>query len=308
MIYKCAAELIGRTPLIALNNIKEKFSLKANLIAKAELFNPAGSIKDRAALEMIKDAEQSGKLKKGTTIIETTSGNTGIGLASVGCAMGYKVIIIMPDTMSVERRMLMKAYGAEVVLSDGALGMSGTIAKAEEIQKEMPDSIIMGQFTNPANPEAHYKTTGPEIWEDTEGAIDILVCGVGTGGTITGTGKYLKEKKSDINIVAVEPDASPLLSGGTAAPHKLQGIGANFIPEILDRSIIDEIIPISADDAYECGRLMGQLEGLLVGISSGAALSAAIELAKRSENEGKNIVVILPDTGERYLSTEGYLG
>ena len=306
-IYNSAAELIGRTPLIRLHNIEKEIEAKANIIAKAELFNPAGSAKDRVALAMIRDAEEKGILTPDSVIIEPTSGNTGIGLASVGAAKGYKVIIIMPDSMSMERRQLMGAFGAELVLTPGSEGMSGAITKAEELKKEIPNAIIAGQFTNPANPEAHYLTTGPEIYEDTEGSVDIFVAGVGTGGTITGVGRYLKEKNPNVKIVAVEPDASPLLTEGKAGPHKLQGIGANFVPEVLDRGVIDEIMPVSAEDAYKFGAMMGRREGLLVGVSSGAALAAAAKLAKMEENNGKNIVVLLPDTGERYLSTPDYL-
>ena len=306
-IYNSAAELIGRTPLIRLHNIEKEIEAKANIIAKAELFNPAGSAKDRVALAMIRDAEEKGILTPDSVIIEPTSGNTGIGLASVGAAKGYKVIIIMPDSMSMERRQLMGAFGAELVLTPGSEGMSGAITKAEELKKEIPNAIIAGQFTNPANPEAHYLTTGPEIYEDTEGSVDIFVAGVGTGGTITGVGRYLKEKNPNVKIVAVEPDASPLLTEGKAGPHKLQGIGTNFVPEVLDRGVIDEIMPVSAEDAYKFGAMMGRREGLLVGVSSGAALAAAAKLAKMEENNGKNIVVLLPDTGERYLSTPDYL-
>ncbi len=303
-IYKSAAELIGKTPLLELTHIEKKYNLKAKLLAKLELFNPAGSAKDRVALAMIDDAEKTGKLKPNSVIIEPTSGNTGIGLASVAAARGYKAIIVMPETMSVERRLLMKAYGAELVLSDGARGMTGAIEKAEELLKEIPDSIIAGQFVNPANSAAHKATTGPEIFEDTDGEVDIFIAGVGTGGTITGVGEYLKEKNPAVKIIAVEPEGSPLLSKGFAGAHKLQGIGANFIPEVLNTAIYDEVITVADNDALETGRLIGKSEGILVGISSGAAAFAAIEIAKRPENEGKTIVTLLPDTGERYLSTE----
>ena len=302
-IYKSADELIGRTPLMELNNIEKEFNLKAKILAKLEYFNPAGSVKDRIAKAMIDDAEERGILKKGSTIIEPTSGNTGIGLCSVAAARGYKVFIVMPETMSIERRQLMKAYGAELVLTEGSLGMKGAIAKAEELSKEIPNSFVAGQFVNPANPETHRKTTGPEIWEDTDGEVNIFVAGVGTGGTVTGVGQYLKSQNPNIKIVAVEPKSSAVLSTGVAGPHKIQGIGAGFVPQVLDTSVYDEIIPVENEDAFSYGRLIGKKEGVLVGISSGAALYAAIELANREENEGKNIVVLLPDTGDRYLST-----
>lgn len=302
-IFKSAEELIGNTPLLELSNIEKIKSLQANLLAKVEYLNPAGSVKDRVAKAMIDEAEKSGKLKEGSVIIEPTSGNTGIGLASVAAARGYRIIIVMPETMSVERRQIMKAYGAELVLSEGAKGMSGAIAKAEELAKEIPNSFIPGQFVNPVNPEAHYKTTGPEIWNDTDGKVDFFVAGVGTGGTLTGVGRYLKEKNPNVKIIAVEPSDSPVLSQGKAGPHKIQGIGAGFVPEILDTKIYDEVITVTSEDAFESGRLVGKKEGFLVGISSGAALWAGIQLAKRPENKGKNIVVLLPDTGDRYLST-----
>ena len=303
-IYNSVDELIGNTPLLELKNIEKQFNLKARLLAKLEYLNPAGSVKDRVALAMINDMEQEGLLKPDSVIIEPTSGNTGIGLAAIGTARGYRVIIVMPDSMSKERQSLMTAYGAELVLTDGTKGMSGAIDKAEELKTQIPNSVIAGQFTNPANPKTHFDTTGPEIYRDTDGKVDIFVSGVGTGGTITGTGKYLKSQNSNIKIIAVEPASSPLLSGGTAAPHKIQGIGANFIPEVLNTDIYDQIIPVTNEAAFEMGRLIGKTEGVLVGISSGAALWAAIELAKREENEGKTIVVLLPDTGDRYLSTE----
>ena len=303
MIYKSADQLIGKTPLLDLTHIEEKLNLKAKIVAKLEYLNPAGSVKDRIARKMIEDAENSGKLKPGSVIIEPTSGNTGIGLASVAAMKGYKIIIVMPETMSVERRQLMKAYGAELVLTEGSKGMKGAIAKAEELAKEIENSFIPSQFTNPANPQAHRETTGPEIYEDTEGKVDYFVAGVGTGGTITGVGEYLKSKNPEIKVVAVEPETSPVLSKGQSGAHKIQGIGAGFVPDVLNTQVYDEIIPVSNEDAFEYGRLMGHSEGVLVGISSGAALKAAIDLAKREENEGKTIVVLLPDTGDRYLST-----
>lgn len=303
-IYTSAEQLIGKTPLLELKNIEKELDLKARLIAKLEYLNPAGSVKDRAAKWMIDDAERSGRLNPDSVIIEPTSGNTGIGLALVSAVRGYKLIIVMPDTMSVERRRILKAYGAELVLTDGTLGMKGAIAKAEELAAKIPNSFIPGQFVNPANAQAHFDATGPEIFEDTDGKIDIFVAGVGTGGTITGAGKYLKSKKSDIKVLAVEPDSSAVLSGGAAGKHKLQGIGAGFVPKVLDESVYDEVKTVSAEDAFAAGRLMGRIEGLLVGISSGAALSAAIEEAKKTENKGKTIVALLPDTGDRYLSTE----
>ena len=302
-IYTSADQLIGRTPLLELTHLEEKEQLSAKILAKLESFNPGGSAKDRVALSMILDAEEKGLLKPGATIIEPTSGNTGIGLAAVAAARGYRTVIVMPDSMSVERQILMGAFGAELVLTPGAEGMSGSIVKAEELAKEIPGSFIPDQFSNPANAAAHYRTTGPEIWGDTEGSVDIFVASVGTGGTITGTGRYLKEKNPSIKIVAVEPAESPLLSGGKAAPHGIQGIGANFIPKVLDTGIYDEIIPVTTEEAYATGRLLGKTEGILCGISSGAALYAAMEVAKRPEHTGKNIVVLLPDTGDRYLST-----
>ena len=302
-IYTSADQLIGKTPLLELTHIEKEYDLKAKILAKLEYFNPAGSVKDRIALAMIDEAEKVGKLKEGSVIIEPTSGNTGIGLASVAAARGYRIIIVMPETMSVERRQLMKAYGAELVLTEGAKGMKGAIAKAAELAAETPNSFIPGQFVNPANPKAHFETTGPEIFKDTDGAVDIFVAGVGTGGTVTGVGEYLKEKKPGVKIVAVEPAASPVLSKGEAGPHMIQGIGAGFVPDVLDTKIYDEIIPVANEDAFAVGRLIGKREGVLVGISSGAALWAAIELAKRPENENKTIVVLLPDTGDRYLST-----
>lgn len=302
-IFKTADELIGRTPLLELTHIEKEFELQAKVLAKLEYFNPAGSVKDRIAKAMIDDAEKSGKLKPDSVIIEPTSGNTGIGLASVAAARGYRIIIVMPETMSVERRQLMKAYGAELVLSDGTKGMKGAIAKAQELADSIPNSFIPGQFVNPANPKAHFATTGPEIFEDTDGNVDVFVAGVGTGGTITGVGQYLKSKKSSVKVVAVEPQSSAVLSTGVAGVHKIQGIGAGFVPEVLDTKIYDEIIPVSNEDAFATGKLIGHKEGVLVGISAGAAVWAAIELAKRPENKGKNIVVLLPDTGDRYLST-----
>ena len=302
-IYTSADQLIGKTPLLELTHIEKKLGLKAKVLAKLEYLNPAGSVKDRVAKAMIDDAEEKGLLKEGSVIIEPTSGNTGIGLASVAAARGYRIIIVMPDTMSVERRQLMKAFGAELVLTEGAKGMKGAIAKADELAKEIPNSFVPGQFVNPANPKAHYLTTGPEIVADTDGAVDYFVAGVGTGGTITGVGKYLKEKVPGVKVVAVEPATSAVLSTGVAGAHKIQGIGAGFVPDVLDTKVYDEIIPVANEDAFAVGKLIGKTEGVLVGISSGAAVWAAIELAKRSENEGKNIVVLLPDTGDRYLST-----
>ena len=302
-IYTSADQLIGKTPLLELTHIEKKFGLKAKILAKLEYFNPAGSVKDRVARAMIDDAEAKGILKPGSVIIEPTSGNTGIGLASVAAARGYRIIIVMPETMSVERRQIMKAYGAELVLTEGAKGMKGAIAKADELAKEIPDSFVPGQFVNPANPKAHFETTGPEIWEDTDGQVDWFVAGVGTGGTVTGAGQYLKSKNPAVKVAAVEPKSSAVLSTGVAGSHKIQGIGAGFVPDVLDTKVYDEIIPVDNDDAFKLGKEMGRSEGVLVGISSGAALWAAIELAKRPENEGKNIVVLLPDTGDRYLST-----
>lgn len=302
-IYTSSDQLIGHTPLLELSRIEKEFNLEAKIIAKLEYFNPAGSVKDRIAKSMLDAAEAEGILKEGSTIIEPTSGNTGIGLASVAAARGYRVIIVMPDTMSVERRQLMKAYGAELVLSEGSKGMKGAIAKAEEIKATTANSFIAGQFMNPANPKAHLETTGPEIWDDTDGKVDIFIAGVGTGGTITGVGQYLKSKNKNVKVVAVEPKSSAVLSTGVAGPHKIQGIGAGFVPEILDTKIYDEIVPVENDDAFRTGRLLGVKEGVLVGISSGAALWAAIEIARRPESKGKNIVVLLPDTGDRYLST-----
>ena len=302
-IYTSADQLIGRTPLLELTHIEKSHDLKAKIVAKLEYFNPAGSVKDRIAKAMIDDAEAKGLLKAGSVIIEPTSGNTGIGLASVAAARGYRIIIVMPETMSVERRQLMKAYGAELVLTEGAKGMKGAIAKADELAKEIPNSFVAGQFVNPANPKAHYETTGPEIWQDTDGKVDFFVAGVGTGGTITGVGKYLKAQNPAVKVVAVEPKTSAVLSTGVAGSHKIQGIGAGFVPDVLDTKIYDEIIPVDNDDAFAIGKEIGHREGVLVGISSGAALWAAIELAKRPENAGKTIVVLLPDTGDRYLST-----
>ena len=302
-VYTSADQLIGKTPLLELTHIEKKHGLKAKVLVKLEYFNPAGSVKDRIAKAMIDDAEKSGKLKPGSVIIEPTSGNTGIGLAAVAAARGYRIIIVMPETMSVERRQLMKAYGAELVLTEGAKGMKGAIAKADELSKEIPNSFIPGQFVNPANPKAHFETTGPEIYEDTDGEVDIFVAGVGTGGTITGVGQYLKSKKPGVKVVAVEPADSAVLSGNPSGPHKIQGIGAGFVPDVLDTKVYDEIIPVANDDAFAFGKEIGKSEGVLVGISSGAALFAAVELAKRPENEGKTIVALLPDTGDRYLST-----
>lgn len=303
-IYKSADQLIGKTPLLELTHIEEAYDLKAKVVAKLEYFNPGGSVKDRVAREMLDEAEKNGKLGPGSVIIEPTSGNTGIGLAAVAAARGYRIIIVMPETMSVERCQLMKAYGAELVLTEGAKGMQGAIAKADELAKEIPDSFIPGQFVNPANPKAHRETTGPEIYEDTDGKVDIFVAGVGTGGTVTGVGEYLKSQNPAIKVIAVEPESSAVLSNGVAGSHKLQGIGAGFIPDVLNTDIYDQVIPVSDEDAFATGRLIGKREGVLVGISSGAAAFAAIELAKRPENEGKTIVVLLPDTGDRYLSTE----
>ena len=302
-IYASADQLIGHTPLLEMTHLEKKYGLKARVLAKLEYLNPAGSVKDRVAKGMIEDAEKRGLLRPGSTIIEPTSGNTGIGLCAVAAARGYKAVIVMPDTMSVERRMTMKAYGAELVLTPGAKGMAGAIAKADELQKEIPDSIVAGQFVNPANPAAHYATTGPEIWQDTDGEVDVFVAGVGTGGTITGVGRYLKERKPGVRIVAVEPAASPVLSGGHAGPHAIQGIGAGFVPKVLDTSVYDQIIQVENADAFAMGREIGRAEGVLVGISSGAAMHAAVELARLPENAGKTIVALLPDTGDRYLST-----
>ncbi len=302
-IYTSADQLIGKTPLLELTHIEKKFGLKARVLAKLEYFNPAGSVKDRIAKAMIDDAEAKGLLKEGSVIIEPTSGNTGIGLASVAAARGYRIIIVMPETMSVERRQLMKAYGVELVLTEGAKGMKGAIAKADELAKEIPDSFVPGQFVNPANPKAHFETTGPEIWADTDGKVDYFVAGVGTGGTVTGVGQYLKSRNPAVKVVAVEPKSSAVLSTGVAGSHKIQGIGAGFVPDVLDTKVYDEIIPVDNDDAFKLGKEVGHSEGVLVGISSGAALWAAIELAKRPENEGKTIVALLPDTGDRYLST-----
>lgn len=302
-IYTSADQLIGKTPIVEFKNIEKSEGLEAKILAKLEYFNPAGSVKDRIAKQMIDEAEKSGQLKPDSVIIEPTSGNTGIGLASVAAARGYRIIIVMPETMSIERRQLMKAYGAELVLTEGVKGMKGAIEKADELAKEIPNSFIPGQFVNPSNPKAHFETTGPEIWEDTDGKVDIFVAGVGTGGTVTGVGQYLKSKNPNVKIVAVEPESSPVLSKGTAGSHKIQGIGAGFVPKVLDTKIYDEIIAVSNEDAFATGKTVGRKEGVLVGISSGAALHAGIELAKRPENKGKNIVVLLPDTGDRYLST-----
>lgn len=302
-VYTNADQLIGHTPLLELTHVEAKYNLKAKIVAKLEYFNPAGSVKDRIAKQMLDDAEKAGKINKETVIIEPTSGNTGIGLASVAAARGYRIIIVMPETMSVERRALMKAYGAELVLSPGATGMTGAIKKANELATQYPNSFIPSQFTNASNPKAHYETTGPEIWEDTDGNVDFFVAGVGTGGTLTGTGKFLKEKNPDVKVVAVEPKTSPVLSEGHGGPHKIQGIGAGFVPEVLDTKIYDEVITVDNDDAFTYGKVVGHSEGILVGISSGAALKAAIELAQREENAGKTIVVLFPDTGDRYLST-----
>ena len=302
-IYKTASQLIGNTPLLELSHIEKNENLEARILAKLEYFNPAGSVKDRVAKAMIEDAEEKGLLKAGSVIIEPTSGNTGIGLTAVAAAKGYEIIIVMPDTMSVERRKLMKAYGAKLVLTEGAKGMKGAIAKAEELAKETPNSFIPGQFVNPANPAAHKRTTGPEIWEDTDGNVDFFVAGVGTGGTVTGVGEYLKEKNPNVKVVAVEPETSPVLSNGVSGSHKIQGIGAGFVPDVLNTKVYDEVLAISNEEAFEFGKRVGKEEGVLVGISSGAALAAAVKLAKREENKGKTIVVLLPDTGDRYLST-----
>ena len=302
-IYKNVIELIGKTPLVEVENVEKRFKLQARLLVKLDGYNPAGSAKDRIAYQMIVDAEETGKLKEGSVIIEPTSGNTGIGLASIAAAKGYKLIIVLPDTMSVERRNIIKAYGAELVLTEGSKGMKGAIAKAEELQKELPGSIIAGQFVNPANPKAHFEHTGPEIWEDTDGKVDVFVAGVGTGGTVTGVGEYLKSKNPDVKIVAVEPETSPVLSKGTAGAHKIQGIGAGFVPDVLNTKIYDEVFPVANEAAFEYGKKLARTEGVLVGISSGAALYAAAELAKRPENKGKNIVALLPDSGDRYYST-----
>ncbi len=307
-IYTAADQLIGRTPLLELTHIEQELDLKAKILAKLEYLNPAGSVKDRVAKAMIEDAEQKGLLKPGSVIIEPTSGNTGIGLASVAAAKGYRMILVMPETMSKERRQMAKAYGAELVLTEGAKGMNGAIAKARELVAELPDSFLAGQFENPANPKAHFETTGPEIYEDTDGQVDIFVAGVGTGGTLTGTGKYLKSRNPRIQVVAMEPADSPVLSGGVAGPHPLQGIGAGFIPEILDTTVYDEVLQVTGQEAYEAGRMIGRREGILVGISAGAALHAAIQLARKPENAGKNIVVILPDSGDRYFSTPLFEG
>lgn len=302
-IYTSMDQMIGRTPLLELCRIQQQLGLEARVLAKLEYLNPAGSVKDRAALSMIRDAEQKGLLKEGAVIVEPTSGNTGIGLAAVAAARGYRVVIVMPETMSLERRQLMRAYGAELVLTEGSKGMSGAVEKAQQLVQQIPGAFLAGQFTNPANPQAHFETTGPEIWQDTEGHVDVFVAGVGTGGTITGVGRYLKSQDPAVHIVGVEPAASPLLSKGTAGPHKIQGIGANFVPQVLDTAIYDELLAVTDQDAFAAGRLMARTEGVLVGISSGAALWAAVELAKRPENRGKTIVTLLPDTGDRYLST-----
>ena len=302
-IYTSVEQLIGHTPLLELTHIEKEYNLPARLVAKVESFNPAGSVKDRVALSMIETAEAEGKLKPGSVIIEPTSGNTGIGLCAVAAARGYRAIIVMPDTMSVERQMLMKAYGAELILTDGAGGMAAAIAKADELANQIPNASVAGQFVNPANPAAHEATTGPEIWEDTDGEVDIFVCGVGTGGTITGTGRYLKAQKPDLKVIGMEPAGSAVLSGGRAGPHGLQGIGAGFVPEVLDVSVMDEVVTVTEEEAYAAGRLLARREGILAGISSGAALHAAIEVAARAENAGKTVVVLLPDTGDRYLST-----
>lgn len=302
-IYTSMDQMIGRTPLLELCRIRQQLGLEARVLAKLEYLNPAGSVKDRAALSMIRDAEQKGLLKEGSVIVEPTSGNTGIGLAAVAAAHGYRVVIVMPETMSLERRQLMRAYGAELVLTEGSKGMSGAVEKAQQLVQQIPGAFLAGQFTNPANPQAHFETTGPEIWQDTEGHVDVFVAGVGTGGTITGVGRYLKSQDPAVHIVGVEPAASPLLSKGTAGPHKIQGIGANFVPQVLDTAIYDELLAVTDQDAFAAGRLMARTEGVLVGISSGAALWAAVELAKRPENRGKTIVTLLPDTGDRYLST-----
>lgn len=302
-IYTSMDQMIGRTPLLELCRIQQQLGLDARVLAKLEYLNPAGSVKDRAALSMIRDAEQKGLLKEGSVIVEPTSGNTGIGLAAVAAARGYRVVIVMPETMSLERRQLMRAYGAELVLTEGSKGMSGAVEKAQQLVQQIPGAFLAGQFTNPANPQAHFETTGPEIWQDTEGHVDVFVAGVGTGGTITGVGRYLKSQDTAVRVVGVEPAASPLLSKGTAGPHKIQGIGANFVPQVLDTAIYDELLAVTDQDAFAAGRLMARTEGVLVGISSGAALWAAVELAKRPENRGKTIVTLLPDTGDRYLST-----
>lgn len=307
-IYKSVEELIGKTPLLELTNLEQKMGLKATLLAKVEALNPGGSAKDRVAKRMVEDAEKAGILKEGATIIEPTSGNTGIGLAVMAAARGYRAIIVMPDTMSMERRLLMTAFGAELVLTEGAKGMAGAIEKAEELAKEIPNSFIPGQFDNPSNPAAHYDTTGPEIWEDTDGKVDIFVAGIGTGGTLTGVGRYLKEKNPNVKLIGVEPASSPLLTKGTAGPHGLQGIGANFVPSILDTELYDEVLTVTEEEAYEAGRALARKEGLLAGISAGAAVHAAAEVAKRPENAGKTIVVLLPDTGDRYLSTPMFQG